>query len=274
MQKYPIPSQRLAKAIARAGLESRRGAERLINAGRVAVNGETVVSPSINVTDHDIITVDGKPLPPPDPPRLWLHHKPAGLVTSARDERGRATVFDRLPHGLPRLMPVGRLDMASEGLLLLTNDGELKRWLEHPSTGWLRRYRVRAYGRPDESQLAELRGGIVSDGFRIGPMEIEIDRRLGRNTWFTVALRQGKNREIRRAMEAADMAVNRLIRVSYGPFRLGQMEPGEVKEVRRRVLREQIGGLERFTEGGRCKPTPINKQAAFPPELKAASPDR
>ena len=250
MQDTPNTGQRLAKVIARAGIESRRGAERLIEAGRVKVNGKAVSSPAINVTANDRIAVDGKALPSSEPPRLWLHHKPAGLVTTARDEKGRATVFDRLPPELPRLMPVGRLDMASEGLLLLTNDGELKRWLEHPSTGWLRRYRVRAYGSPVEPVLAKLRDGITVGGFQVGPMDIDIDTRKGRNVWFTVALRQGRNREIRRAMEAAEMAVNRLIRISYGPFQLGQMKSGEIKEVRRRVLREQVGGLQRFTAGG------------------------
>ena len=246
MQDSKFHSQRLAKVIARSGAASRRGAERLIEAGQITVNGKTVHSPAINVSDQDKITINGKPLPKSEPPRLWIYHKPTGLLTTTKDEKGRPTIFDQIPKELPRLMSVGRLDMNSEGLLLLTNDGELKRWLELPSTGWLRRYRVRAFGNPNEPQLSQLREGISVDGFRVGPMEIDIDSRKGSNVWFTVALRQGKNREVRRAMEAIHMKVNRLIRISYGPFRLGSVKKGDIIEVKRRVLRDQVGELSKF----------------------------
>ncbi|RMD95170.1 MAG: pseudouridine synthase, partial [Alphaproteobacteria bacterium] len=184
------------------------------------------------------------PLPAPEPPRLWLYHKPAGLVTTARDEKGRPTIFDRLPPDLPRVMPVGRLDINSEGLLLLTNDGEIKRRLELPSTGWLRRYRVRVKGTPTEDMLAPLREGLTLEGERFQPMQVTVDRQQGANAWLTVGIREGKKREIRRAMEAVGLTVNRLIRISYGPFQLGQLKPGEVREVRPRVLRDQLGLAE------------------------------
>lgn len=235
------PGERIAKVLARAGIASRRGAEAMIAEGRVAVNGRRVDGPALNVTGDDRVTVDGRPLAAPEPPRLWLHHKPAGLVTSASDEKGRPTVFDALPEGMPRVMSVGRLDLASEGLLLLTNDGGLKRRLELPSTGWLRRYRVRTHGAPSEETFEPLRRGLVLDGERFAPMEVALDRRQGANAWVTVGLREGRNREIRRAMEAVGLRVNRLIRVSFGPFRLGALKPGEVEEVRRRVLIDQIG---------------------------------
>jgi 23S rRNA pseudouridine2605 synthase len=233
--------ERIAKVLARAGVASRRAAETMIAEGRVAVNGQRIDSPALNVTPADRITVDGRPVPAPAPPRLWLYHKPAGLVTSARDEKGRPTVFDRLPEGLPRVMPVGRLDLNSEGLLLLTNDGEVKRRLELPSTGWLRRYRVRVNGKPDESRLEELRAGLVLDGERFQPMQVAVDRQQGANAWLTVGLREGRNREVRRAMEAVGLVVNRLIRIGYGPFQLAKLAPGEVEEVRPRVLRDQLG---------------------------------
>ena len=239
-------SQRVAKVMARAGVESRRGAERMIVEGRVAVNGQVISSPAFNVSDRDRISVDGRPIPRREPPRLWRHHKPVGLVTSARDEKGRSTVFDRLPPHMPRVMPVGRLDLNSEGLLLLTNDGGLKRWLEHPSTGWMRKYRVRAFGEPDETRLKGLSSGMTVDGVRFGPIDVEIDSRKGGNSWLTVGLRQGRNREIRRALDSVGLKVNRLIRISFGPFRLGDLQPGEVQEVRRRVLRDQIGAFNRL----------------------------
>ncbi|PRX37477.1 23S rRNA pseudouridine2605 synthase [Meinhardsimonia xiamenensis] len=248
--RKPTPSpatdkgERIAKVLARAGIASRRDAERMIAEGRVAVNGRVIDSPALNVTAADRITVDGKPLPAPEPPRLWLYHKPAGLVTTARDEKGRPTIFDRLPPDLPRVMPVGRLDINSEGLLLLTNDGEIKRRLELPSTGWLRRYRVRVKGTPTEEMLAPLREGLTLDGERFQPMQITIDRQQGANAWLTVGIREGKKREIRRAMEAVGLTVNRLIRISYGPFQLGQLKPGEVREVRPRVVRDQLGLAE------------------------------
>ncbi|MEM9349668.1 MAG: pseudouridine synthase [Pseudomonadota bacterium] len=235
------PGDRIAKVIARAGVASRRGAEEMIMAGRVSVNGQVLRSPALNVTDKDKITVDGQPIAEPDPPRLWLYHKPAGLVTTERDEKGRDTVFANLPEHLPRVMSVGRLDLNSEGLLLLTNDGALKRKLELPSTGWLRRYRVRVNGAPKEETLEPLRRGLEIEGERFQPMEVTIDRQQGANAWLTISLREGKNREIRRATEHVGLTVNRLIRVSYGPFQLRELKAGEVEEVRQRVLADQMG---------------------------------
>jgi len=213
----------------------------MIVAGRVAVNGRVIDSPALNVTPGDRITVDGAPLPEAEPARLWRYHKPAGLVTSAADEKGRATVFDRLPEELPRVMSVGRLDLSSEGLLLLTNDGGLKRRLELPSTGWMRKYRVRAKGVPDDAALEPLRKGIMVGGERFQPMSVAIDRQQGANVWLTIGIREGKNREVRRALESVGLVVNRLIRVSYGPFQLGDLAPGAVEEVRPKVLRDQLG---------------------------------
>ncbi len=235
------PGERIAKVIARAGAASRREAERMIEAGRVAVNGRVINSPALNVNETDEITIDGTPLAPPEPPRLWLYHKPAGLVTTTRDEKGRRTVFDALPEDLPRVMTIGRLDLNSEGLLLLTNDGAIKRRLELPSTGWLRKYRVRLKGTPKDADFEPLRKGLVIEGERFQPMEVSLDRQQGANAWLTVGLREGKNREIRRAMEDLGFTVNRLIRISYGPFRLGDLKPGEVVEVKQRVLRDQLG---------------------------------
>ncbi len=232
---------RIAKVLSRAGIASRREAERMIEAGLVTVNGKVIDSPALNVTDADKIVVDGKPVAAAEPPRLWLYYKPEGLVTSASDEKGRETVFDNLPEGMPRVMSVGRLDLNSEGLLLLTNDGGLKRKLELPSTGWLRKYRVRVKGNPVDPDLDPLRKGIVVEGERFQAMEVKLDRVQGANAWLTVGLREGKNREIRRAMSAIGLTVNRLIRISYGPFRLNELEPGEVEEVKGRVLRDQLG---------------------------------
>ncbi|MEM9708428.1 MAG: pseudouridine synthase [Pseudomonadota bacterium] len=233
--------ERIAKVLARAGIASRRDAEKLILKGRVAVNGATIASPALNVTPSDRVTFDGKPTATPDKARLWLYHKPEGLVTTARDEKGRPTVFDAMPETLPRVLSVGRLDIASEGLLLLTNDGGLKRRLELPSTGWLRKYRVRVHGAPEEATFAPLRQGLEIDGERFRPMEVSLDRQQGANAWVTIGIREGKNREIRRAMEAVGCPVNRLIRISYGPFRLGDLKPGEVSEVKARILRDQLG---------------------------------
>ena len=233
--------ERIAKVLSRAGIASRREAERLIELGEVKVNGKVITSPALNVTPKDKITVRGEPVAEPEPPRLWLYYKPEGLVTSASDEKGRDTVFDHLPEDMPRVMSIGRLDLNSEGLLLLTNDGELKRKLELPSTGWLRKYRVRVKGNPTEPEIEPLRKGITVEGDRFQPMEVKIDRHQGANAWLTVGLREGKNREIRRAMNHIGLTVNRLIRISYGPFRLNELQPGEVEELKPRVLREQLG---------------------------------
>jgi 23S rRNA pseudouridine2605 synthase len=241
MSNEPNSGERIAKVLARAGVASRRDAERMIAEGRVSVNGRMIDSPALNVTPRDKIAVDGAPLPEAEPARLWLYHKPLGLVTTARDEKGRPTVFDNLPEDMPRVMPVGRLDLTSEGLLLLTNDGELKRRLELPATGWLRRYRVRVHGVPEEAMLERLRAGIEVDGERFQGMSVTLDRQQGANAWLTIGLREGRNREIRRAMEAVGLEVNRLIRVGYGPFKLGAIKAGAVEEVRARVLRDQLG---------------------------------
>ena len=252
--------ERIAKVLSRAGIASRREAERLIELGEVKVNGKTITSPALNVTAKDKITVRGEPVGEPEPPRLWLYYKPEGLVTSASDEKGRDTVFDHLPEDMPRVMSIGRLDLNSEGLLLLTNDGELKRKLELPSTGWLRKYRVRVKGNPTEPEIEPLRKGITVDGDRFQPMEVKIDRHQGANAWLTIGLREGKNREIRRAMNHIGLTVNRLIRISYGPFRLNELEPGEVEEVKPRVLREQLG---MSSEDGEAK-KPVRKLAPKP----------
>lgn len=213
----------------------------MIEAGRVRVNGARIDSPALNVTEADAIEVDGEAVAAAEVSRLWRYHKPVGLVTSAKDEKGRRTVFDNLPAGLPRVMSVGRLDLTSEGLLLLTNDGGLKRRLELPSTGWTRRYRVRAHGRADEKALEPLRRGMTVEGERFQPMTVEIERTQGANLWLALGLKEGRNREIRRALEAVGLAVNRLIRISYGPFQLGELAVGEVEEVRAKILRDQIG---------------------------------
>jgi 23S rRNA pseudouridine2605 synthase len=237
----PPPGDRIAKVLSRAGVASRREAERMIEDGRVSVNGKTITSPALNVTPADRVVVDGKQVGAPEAARLWLYHKPAGLVTTERDEKDRPTVFASLPETMPRVMSVGRLDLNSEGLLLLTNDGEIKRKLELPSTGWLRRYRVRINGSVSEAKLDELRAGITVEGVNYQPMVVTFDRQQGANAWLTVSLREGKNREIRRAMGEIGVTVNRLIRVSYGPFQLANLKQGEVEEVKQRVLRDQLG---------------------------------
>ncbi|CAO3446578.1 pseudouridine synthase [Azospirillum largimobile] len=241
--------ERIAKRLARAGLCSRRDAERWITEGRVAVNSRVLDSPACVVRPGDIVQVDGKVIPEPEPARLWRYHKPSGLVTTARDEKGRETVFDRLPADLPRVVSIGRLDLTTEGLLLLTNDGELARFLELPATGWTRRYRVRVFGEVDERQLAALEKGPTIEGVKYGPIEAVLDRVQGRNAWLTVSLKEGKNREIRKVMEALGLQVNRLIRVAYGPFQLGKLEEGAVEEVPKRVVREQIAPFFGTPEG-------------------------
>lgn len=251
-----MSGERVAKVIARAGVCSRREAERMIADGRVAVDGEVLESPAVTVGPDNRITVDGQPLPAPEPPRLWRFHKPAGLVTTARDPRGRPTVFDRLPRDLPRVMPVGRLDLASEGLLLLTNDGALKRRLELPATGWTRRYRVRVFGRIEPDRLAALAEGVRVGGIDYGPIQARLDSRSGANAWLTVRLAEGKNREIRHVCEQLGLQVNRLIRVAYGPFQLGKLPRGAVEEVPPSVLADQLGLSPASPKTGRAKAKP------------------
>ena len=234
-------AERIAKVMARAGLASRREAEAWIAAGRVSVNGAAISSPALNVTPSDRISVDGKPLPQRERTRLFLFHKPRGLVTTSADTHGRPTIFGALPKGLPRLISVGRLDMNTEGLLLLTNDGGLARALELPATGWLRRYRVRAFGEVTQQRLDGLRDGITVDGVNYGAIEAALDRVQGSNVWITFAMREGKNREIRNVLRALGLQVNRLIRVSFGPFQLGELPDGAIEEVKTRTLREQLG---------------------------------
>jgi 23S rRNA pseudouridine2605 synthase len=233
--------ERIAKVIARAGLASRREAEAWIEAGRVAVNGEPIRSPALDVTPRDRITVDGAPLPARERTRLFLYHKPRGLMTTHADPQGRSTIFERLPQHLPRLISVGRLDFNTEGLLLLTNDGALARVLELPATGWLRRYRVRAHGSITQDKLDALRKGVTISGIHYGAIDASIDRAQGSNLWLTFAIREGKNREVRNVLGHLELTVTRLIRVSFGPFQLGEIDVGAVEEVPTRVLRDQLG---------------------------------
>jgi 23S rRNA pseudouridine2605 synthase len=233
--------ERIAKVIARAGICSRRDAERLIFEGRVKLNGRTLSTPAITVGAEDKIEVNGEPLARRERTRLWLFHKPKGLVTTNRDPQGRPTIFTALPKELPRVVTVGRLDLNTEGLLLLTNDGGLARVLELPSTGWLRRYRVRAHGQVDQAALERLARGVTIEGMVYGAIEAVVERLQGSNVWLNIGLREGKNREVKRVLEHLGLTVNRLIRVSYGPFQLGDLTPGEVREVRGRVLKEQLG---------------------------------
>ena len=245
--------ERVAKALARAGVASRRDVEKLIAEGRVALNGEVLTTPAVKIGSGDILTVNGEVVSDKEPARLWRYHKPAGLLTAHKDPKNRPIVFDHLPDGLPRVISVGRLDLASEGLLLLTNDGELARALETPSTGWVRRYRARAYGHATQEKLDRLKDGITVEGVHYGPIEAkldkvkhaadDVDRRGPANIWITVALTEGKNREVRRVLEHLGLKVNRLIRLAYGPFVLGTLPIGAAEEVGPRVLREQLEGL-------------------------------
>ena len=278
-EKSAFAGERIAKVLARAGVCSRRDAEKMIADGRISVDGRRLDTPAFNVTPQQKVAVDGKPLGDPDPPRLWRYHKAAGLVTTTRDPEGRPTVFQKLPPNLPRLNTIGRLDINTEGLLLMTNDGELKRFLELPSTGWLRRYRVRAFGSADAGRLESLKNGIEIDGVRYRSIEVDLERKQGGNVWMTVALREGKNREIKRVLEHLDMKVNRLIRLSFGPFQLGNLEAGEVEEVPRRVLRQQLGrewhklvGDE--GAGASANPTDPHASASTGVSEKAGKPQR
>ncbi|MGA9089232.1 MAG: pseudouridine synthase [Bradyrhizobium sp.] len=255
--------ERIAKVLSRAGLASRRDAEEWIVQGRVTVNGRVINSPALDVTANDVITVDGKPLPPRERTRLFLFHKPRGLMTTHADPEGRPTVFDNLPEGLPRLISIGRLDFNTEGLLLLTNDGGLARALELPDTGWLRRYRVRAHGEVTQAQLDALKRGVEIDGVKYGPIDATLERDQGANVWLVFAIREGKNREVRNVLAHLGLEVNRLIRVSYGPFQLAELGEGQVEEVKTRVLREQLGEKIATLAGADFnRPMPGEPQAA------------
>ncbi len=240
--KTPLEkTERIAKVMARAGLCSRREAERWISAGRVQVDGARLDSPAVTVTAASTILVDGKPIPKQEPSRLWRYHKAKGLLTTHNDPQGRPTLFDALPREMPRVLSIGRLDINSEGLLLLTNDGELARKLELPATGWIRRYRVRAYGRIAQKELDALAKGTTVEGLRYGPIDAKLDSQQGGNSWITMAIREGKNREVRRVLESIGMRVNRLIRVSYGPFHLGNLKIDQIDEVSPAALRDLVG---------------------------------
>jgi 23S rRNA pseudouridine2605 synthase len=251
--------ERIAKVVSRAGLASRRDAEEWIVQGRVTVNGRIINSPALDVTANDVIEVDGKPLPARERTRLFLYHKPRGLMTTHADPEGRPTVFDNLPEHLPRVISIGRLDFNTEGLLLLTNDGGLARALELPETGWLRRYRVRAHGEVTQAQLDQLAEGIEVDGVKYGPIEASLERDQGANVWLVVAIREGKNREVRNVLAHLGLEVNRLIRVSYGPFQLGEIAESEVQEIKTRVLREQLGEKLIVQAGADFGPAPEGK---------------
>ena len=236
----PQRGERIAKWLARAGVASRRDAERLIGAGQVKINNAMVTHPATFVVADDIVVVNGTVVDAPERTRLWRYHKPVGLVSTHRDPQGRPTVFEKLPPGIPRVVSVGRLDLTSEGLLMLTNDGALARKLELPTTGWLRRYRVRVHGLPEQKRLATLANGITIDGVAYGPIDAGLDSRKGDNAWLTMSLREGRNREVRHVMAHLGLAVARLIRVAYGPFQLGTLPRGAVEEVSARVLRDQL----------------------------------
>jgi 23S rRNA pseudouridine2605 synthase len=270
--------ERVAKALARAGVASRREVERLIEAGRVALNGQILTTPAVKVEANDILTVDGEVVDDREPARLFRYHKPAGLVTTHSDPAGRSTVFETLPDGLPRLISVGRLDLNTEGLLLLTNDGALARALELPSTGLQRRYRARAHGRITQDKLDGLKDGVTVEGVRYGPIEARIDKARegakGANVWISLTLTEGKNREVRRVLESLGLQVNRLIRLSYGPLALGVLEAGEIEEVGPRVLREQFAGFispEDMPKGDRPAYSPPKRNRAAGAARRAAA---
>lgn len=257
---------RIAKAIADAGLCSRREAERWIEAGRVALNGKTLDTPAVTVTAKDKVLVDGNPLPEKESVRLWRYHKPRGLMTTHNDPEGRKTVFETLPKDMPRVVSIGRLDYSTEGLMLLTNSGELARHLELPSTGWLRKYRVRAKGRVTPDRLEALKSGVHIDGIKYGEIDARLDREQGANLWLTVGLREGKNREVKQIATHLGLEVNRLIRISFGPFTLGDLNPGTVEEVKLATLAEQLGPKIAGELGIRAPgKTPVRPRTKKPP---------
>ena len=241
----PERGERIAKWLGRAGVASRRDAEQMLVGRRVTLNGAPVTHPATFVTAGDIVIVDGRVIDAPDRSRLWRYHKPEGLVTTHRDPEGRPTIFERMPEGMPRVISIGRLDLNSEGLLLLTNDGALKRQLELPTNGWIRRYRARVWGQVDEQALAKLADGVVLDGRKTGPIEAGLDSRKGDNAWLTVSLREGRYREVRRVLLSLNLAVTRLIRIAYGPFQLGLLKPTEIEEVPGKIMREQLARPQR-----------------------------
>jgi 23S rRNA pseudouridine2605 synthase len=270
-QEQAKSGERIAKVMARAGLCSRREAEAWIAAGRVAVNGKPIASPALDIQPRDHVTIDGQPLRQRERTRLFLYHKPRGLLTSHADARGRPTIFAALPKGLPRLISIGRLDLNTEGLLLLTNDGGLARTLELPQTGWLRRYRVRAHGRVRQEELDRLYKGITIEGIRYGSIEAKLEREQGANSWLAFAMREGKNREVKNVLGHLGLAVNRLIRVSFGPFQLSELAEGAVEEVKTRILRDQLG--DRITAlSGADFSAPI--VSAFPATGQEVAPER
>lgn len=261
----PAAPERIAKYLASCGVASRRDVERLIAEGRVEVDGAKLDTPAFKVTGREDIRVDGRPVRPPETTRLWRYHKPPGLVTTNRDPEGRPTVFDELPVGLPRVVTIGRLDLNTEGLLLLTNDGELARTLELPATGLVRTYRARAFGSLAAADIDRLRVGIVHEGVAYGPIEAEVERRTGANSWIRVSLKEGRKREVRRALETFGLRVNRLIRTSYGPFQLGDLTQGEVEEVPAAELLAALGDLL----GARRRPRPSRPPAARSRRIRA-----
>lgn len=269
----PQEPERIAKVMARAGVASRRDSEAMIAEGRVSVNGKVIESPALDVGPNDVVLVDGEPLPARERTRLWLYHKPRGLVTTNHDPEGRPTVFDALPEDLPRVLSVGRLDINTEGLLLLTNDGGLARMLELPETGWLRRYRVRAFGQVNQAQLDTLKDGVTIEGVQYGPVVAQFEREQGANTWLTVDLREGKNREVKTVLEHLGLQVNRLIRVSFGPFQLGDLPEGEAEEIRSRVLRDQLG-TELMAKAGVDFESPRREEKPARGKLAPAGDDR
>ena len=247
----PTPQgERIAKVLAHIGVASRREVERMIEARRISVNGTILTSPGVRVAPEDVIAVDGQPVGPRPATRVWRYNKPNGVLTTHSDPQGRETVFDRLPKDLGRVISVGRLDLNSEGLLLLTNDGALARVLELPATGWTRRYRVRAYGKANDAELAALANGTTVDGVVYGPVEVSVDRRTGANVWLTVGLKEGKNREVRKVLASVGLTVNRLMRVAYGPFQLGALKSNDVSEVKLSILRDQLGKLYPLDKDG------------------------